>query len=54
MIYNETTGNKELYDLRNDPEENTNLYGKYPQIESFLWDRMKAQEGRVILEEQKL
>lgn len=49
LIYNGATGKKELYDLNADPQENTNLFGEYPQIESSLWEKIKIEAGRAIL-----
>ncbi|MFH1508114.1 MAG: sulfatase-like hydrolase/transferase [Candidatus Omnitrophota bacterium] len=50
LIYNEATGKRELYNLKDDPQENNDLTGKYPEVEDSLWLKMKQEGGRVILE----
>jgi len=40
LIYNTTTGKKELYDLTVDKEELVNLEGKFPEIEISLWEKL--------------
>jgi len=41
LIYNQHNGKKELYDLENDPKEEKNLFGTYPEIESILWKELE-------------
>ncbi|MFH1888566.1 MAG: sulfatase-like hydrolase/transferase [Candidatus Omnitrophota bacterium] len=40
LIYNSTTGAKELYDLENDPGEKDNCIDKYPEPASELWSEL--------------
>ena len=40
LIYNEYNNSKELYDLKSDPNENTNLIEKKLEIEEELWKEM--------------
>lgn len=40
LIFNTTTGQKELYNLRRDRAEEENLIGRYPEIERALWQQM--------------
>ena len=44
LIYNETNKKKELYNLEEDKEEKNNLIGKDPEIENYLWQRLKSFE----------
>ena len=41
MIYNETNKKKELYNLENDYQEKTNLIGKNPEVEKYLWEELE-------------
>lgn len=47
LIYNEATGQKELYNLKNDPKENINLIGQYPEIEDELWIKIKENGSKI-------
>jgi hypothetical protein len=40
LIFNTTTGQKELYNLKKDKAEEENLIGRYPEIERTLWQQM--------------
>jgi len=40
LIYNLTTGKKELYNLRDDKQETENLIGRFPEIEEDLWNKL--------------
>jgi arylsulfatase A-like enzyme len=40
LIYNKASKKKELYDLENDSKERDNLAGKYPDVESKLWEKI--------------
>tara|TARA_B110000014_G_scaffold201192_1_gene150801 strand:- start:467 stop:1129 length:663 start_codon:yes stop_codon:yes gene_type:complete len=40
LIYNSYNDSKELYDLKNDPEENNNLIEEKLEIESILWKQL--------------
>lgn len=44
LIYNETNKNKELYNLESDKEERSNLIGKHPEIENYLWSKLNSAE----------
>jgi len=44
LIYNETNKNKELYNLESDKEERNNLIGKHPEIENYLWEKLKSEQ----------
>ena len=44
LIYNETNKKKELYNIEHDKEEKNNLIGKEPEIENYLWQRLKSLE----------
>ena len=39
LIYNEYNNTKELYNLENDPEENTNLIDTNLEIQEILWKK---------------
>ena len=41
LIYNEHNNTKELYDLKNDPDENTNLIEKNIPIKEKLWKNLE-------------
>ena len=43
LIYNKTNKQKELYNLETDNKEETNLIGKEPEIEKYLWGEMQKQ-----------
>lgn len=45
LIYNEANNKKELYNLENDPQEKTNLIGKYKDVETSLWQEMTRFEN---------
>jgi len=47
LIYNETTAEKELYNLKNDPEENFNLIGQHTAVENELWIKIKENGNRI-------
>ena len=40
LIYNEYNNTKEFYDLKNDPDENTNLIDKNIPIKEELWNEL--------------
>jgi len=40
LIYNEYNQTKELYDLKNDPDEEKDLSGKNIEIENILWKKL--------------
>ncbi|MGY5142947.1 MAG: sulfatase family protein [Candidatus Nitrosopumilus sp. bin_32a] len=40
LIYNIYNNTKELYDLKNDPFENENIIGQFPEIEQKLWNEL--------------
>ncbi|MBI4335594.1 MAG: sulfatase-like hydrolase/transferase [Candidatus Omnitrophica bacterium] len=40
LIFNSATNKKELYDLENDPREESNCVDKYPDIASKMWDKL--------------
>jgi hypothetical protein len=40
LIYNSHNETKELYNLKDDPEENTDLSGKGLEIEEKLWNEL--------------
>lgn len=44
LIYNETNKSKELYNLESDKEERSNLIGKNPEIENYLWEKLKSEQ----------
>ena len=44
LIYNEYNNSKELYDLKNDPNELTNVFGEFPEIEEKFWKKMNQLE----------
>ena len=41
LIFNEHNNTKELYNLDNDPNENSNLIGKEKNIEEIFWEKLK-------------
>jgi arylsulfatase A-like enzyme len=41
LIYNEYDESKELYNLRDDPDEEDNLINSGLEIEGFLWEELK-------------
>ena len=41
LIFNEYNNTKELYDLKNDPDENNNLAGTGLKIENLLFTELK-------------
>ena len=41
LIFNEHNNIKELYDLENDPDENTNLAGTGLEMEEILWNNLQ-------------
>ena len=47
MFYNVFNDSKELYNLKNDPSESTNLFGKFPEIEEKFWDKLKKIENGI-------
>jgi len=44
LIFNEYDNSKELYDLKNDPEETNNLSGTNLEIEKILWKKLMCLE----------
>jgi hypothetical protein len=40
LIFNEYNNTKELYDLKNDPNETINLIGTGLSIEDTLWEKL--------------
>lgn len=44
LIHNLTPDTWELYDLKHDPNENDNLYGKFPDIAALLKEKLKMIE----------
>ena len=44
LIFNETTGAKELYDLEQDKEEKNNLIGKSKETENYLWGLLESEQ----------
>ena len=42
LIFNEYNDAKELYDLKNDPNETTNLIGTGLSIEDALWKELSS------------
>jgi len=45
LIFNEYNNTKELYDLKNDPNETTNLFGTGLPIENTLWKELVLLNG---------
>ena len=41
LIFNEHNNTKELYNLENDPNENSNLIGKENDIEEVFWEKLR-------------
>ena len=46
LIYNKSNKKEELYDLEKDPDEKNNLIGKYPDVESNLWEKMSKIQNK--------
>ena len=44
LIYKTFDDSKELYNLKNDPNELTNLFGQYPEIEKKFWHKLTELE----------
>lgn len=51
LIMNQANGTRELYDLANDPDERTNVFGMHPDIESALDKMIRKEDGRVFRQE---
>ena len=47
FIYNAFNDSKELYNLKNDPSESINLFGKFPEIEEKFWGKLKKIENGI-------
>ena len=48
FIYNTHNNSKELYNLKNDPIESNNLFGKFPELEEKFWNKLSKLESGLI------